>query len=56
MIDAGHRIRVTLAGADRANYELWPDTTGKDRPTITVHRGGDHASYVELPVTSGGTT
>ncbi len=49
-IDAGHRIRITLAGADRANYELWPDHKGKDRPTITVHRGGEQASYVELPV------
>jgi hypothetical protein len=55
-IDAGHRIRVTLAGADRANYELWPDIKGKDRPTITVHRGGDHASWIELPVVNGGTT
>jgi predicted acyl esterase len=56
VIDKGHRIRITLAGADRANYELWPDPKGKDRPTITVHRGGDDASYVEVPVLAGGTT
>jgi hypothetical protein len=55
-IDAGHRVRITLAGADKANYELWPDTEGKDRPTVTVHRGGDQASWLELPVMSRGTT
>jgi predicted acyl esterase len=55
-IDAGHRIRITVAGADRANYETWPDPKGKDRPTITVHRGGGDPSYVELPVIAGGTT
>ena len=56
VIDAGHRIRITLAGADRSNYELWPDPKGKDRPTITVHRGADNASYIEVPVLAGGTT
>jgi putative CocE/NonD family hydrolase len=56
VIDAGHRIRLALTGADRANYELWPDPEGKDAPTITVYRGGDHASYVVLPIATGGTT
>ena len=56
VIDAGHRIRITLAGADRSNYELWPDPKGMDRPTVTVHRGGDTTSYVEVPVVAGGTT
>jgi predicted acyl esterase len=55
-IDAGHRLRVTIAGADRSNYELWPDPEGKDRPTISVYRGGDRASYLEVPVMNGGTT
>jgi putative CocE/NonD family hydrolase len=56
VIDAGHRIRLTVAGADRANYELWPDPNGKDRPTITIYRGGADASYLELPVVAGGGT
>jgi predicted acyl esterase len=56
VIDAGHRLRVTVAGADRANYELWPDPEGVDAPTLTVHRGGEHASYVELPIAGGGET
>jgi len=57
VIDAGHRIRVTLTGADRGNYELWPDPKGKERPTLTIYRGGDKASWIELPVVvPGGTT
>jgi predicted acyl esterase len=56
VIDAGHRIRLTIAGADAANYELWPDPEGIDAPTLTVHRGGETASYVELPVMNGGST
>jgi hypothetical protein len=56
VIDAGHRIRVTVVGADRANYELWPDPKGVDAPTLTVERGGEHASYVELPVVDGDDT
>ncbi|HVR28575.1 MAG TPA: CocE/NonD family hydrolase, partial [Thermoanaerobaculia bacterium] len=53
VIDAGHRIRVTVAGADRANYELHPDPRGRDAPTLSIWRGGEHASYLELPVAEG---
>ena len=50
VIDAGHRIRVTLTGADAANFAFHPDPEGQDAPRIQVHRGGEQASYVELPV------
>jgi predicted acyl esterase len=56
VIDAGHRLRITIAGADRANYELHPDPAGKDAPTLTIWRGGERASYVELPVLDGPQT
>jgi putative CocE/NonD family hydrolase len=49
VIQAGHRLRVTITGADAANHELHPDPA-IGAPTITVHLGGEHASYVELPV------
>ncbi len=47
VFDAGHRIRLTVTGADRDNFrtnEIDPP------PTVTVHRGARHPSYVELPV------
>jgi putative CocE/NonD family hydrolase len=50
VLDAGHRIRVTVAGADVANYEVFPDASGADAPTLSIHRGGERASYIELPV------
>jgi putative CocE/NonD family hydrolase len=50
VIDSGHRIRITITGADARNHELYPDPSGQDLPTISIHRGGEYASYVELPV------
>jgi putative CocE/NonD family hydrolase len=55
-IDAGHRIRVTVAGADARNHATHPDPSGKDAPTVTIHRGGEHASWVDLPVMNGADT
>jgi putative CocE/NonD family hydrolase len=47
VFDAGHRIRVTVAGADADTFE----TPQLDPPpTITLYRDANHASYVELPV------
>jgi len=47
VFDAGHRIRVTVTGADADTFE----TPQLDPPpTITIYRDADHASYVELPV------
>lgn len=47
VFNAGHRIRVTIAGADVDNTEK-PPVHG--RPTVTVHRGGEMASRISLPI------
>jgi uncharacterized protein len=47
VFDAGHRIRVTITGADIDNFAtpvLVPP------PTVGVYRDAEHASYIELPV------
>jgi putative CocE/NonD family hydrolase len=47
LFDAGHRIRVTVTGADADTFE----TPQLDPPpTISVYRNIDHASFVELPI------
>jgi putative CocE/NonD family hydrolase len=43
---AGSRLRVSIAGADVDHYVQLPH--GRP-PTLTIHRGGDHASSIELP-------
>ena len=45
VFNAGHRIRVTIMGADADNIELPAET-----PTIAVHRTSAHASRIVLPV------
>jgi putative CocE/NonD family hydrolase len=47
VFDAGHRVRVTIAGADDENALTPPHDPP---PTVEVLRGGEHASFVELPV------
>jgi hypothetical protein len=49
VIDKGHRLRITVTGADAANFALYPDAEGEDAPTVEVLRGGD-GSWIELPV------
>jgi uncharacterized protein len=44
-VEAGHRLRVAIASAEFQN--AWP--TG-EAAVNTVHRGGEHASHVVLPV------
>jgi predicted acyl esterase len=44
-IEAGHRLRVAIASAEFQN--AWP--TG-EAAVNTIHRGGEHASHVVLPV------
>ncbi|MCZ6598521.1 MAG: CocE/NonD family hydrolase [Planctomycetota bacterium] len=47
VFDAGHRLRVTITFADALNVE----TPRLDPPpTVTILRGGEHASHVRLPV------
>ncbi|MBI3515826.1 MAG: CocE/NonD family hydrolase, partial [Proteobacteria bacterium] len=43
---AGSRVRIAIAGADRDHYAQVPH--GRP-PVLTVHRGADHASLIELP-------
>ena len=47
VFNAGHRIRVTIAGADVDNTEKPPV---RGRPTVTLHRGGEMASRIALPI------
>lgn len=50
VFSAGHRVRVAIAGADRDNLVMVPENV---TPTIQVHHGGDHASFIEIPVMAG---
>lgn len=47
VFNAGHRIRVTIAGADVDNTEKPPV---RGRPNVTLYRGGDQASRISLPI------
>jgi putative CocE/NonD family hydrolase len=47
LIRKGHRIRVSLAGADADVYQRYP---AEGTPTWTVYREAQRASFVELPV------
>ncbi len=49
-IDAGHRLRLTIAGADAANHALYPDPEGVDAPTVTIHRGAPRGSWLDVPM------
>ena len=55
---AGHSIRLTIQSADWPTFELHPSLSPRNRPnatdnvipTVTVHRGGLRASYVDIPI------
>lgn len=53
---AGHKIRVSLAGADQGNFELNPTLCPDDKAAnclatrLTIHRGADSPSSMDLPV------
>ena len=49
VIQAEHRIRVTITGADAHNHAIYPDPAG-GAPTVTIHRAPNMASLIELPV------
>jgi predicted acyl esterase len=49
--DAGHRIRVVITHADEGNAITVPMTP---TPTVEVLFGGDHGSFLELPVMTEG--
>lgn len=50
VIDAGHRLRLTIAGASPPDYEVFPDPTDFGAPVITVHRDRARPSLLRLPV------
>ncbi|MFN0178483.1 MAG: CocE/NonD family hydrolase [Gemmatimonadales bacterium] len=52
VFNGGHRIRVTIAGADVDNTEKPPV---RGRPTVMLHRGGERASRISLPIRSATT-
>ncbi len=49
IFNKGHRLRLTIMGADADNIEI-PEVS----PTVQIHLGGVHASKIELPVVGGG--
>ena len=48
----GHRIRISIAGADKDSFARLP-AASEGAVAITVVRGGDEPSFVDLPVVSG---
>ncbi|MGE0687845.1 MAG: CocE/NonD family hydrolase [Dehalococcoidia bacterium] len=46
---AGHRIRITISGSMLDGSGRAPGLDDGPAPLITVYRGGEHASFVELP-------
>ena len=58
---AGHSIRLSVAAADWPVFDLHPKLSPQNRPdaddnivpTITVHRGGEGGSHLQLPVIPG---
>jgi putative CocE/NonD family hydrolase len=52
----GHKIRLSIAGADNINYEFNPTISPDNRiesckpTTLNIHTGKAYQSYVELPV------
>jgi putative CocE/NonD family hydrolase len=47
LFDAGHRIRLTVTGADADTYEtlqLYP------APTVSIYLGPEYGSFIELPI------
>lgn len=47
LIETGHRLRLAIAGADSDTFTRIP---AEGKIDFVVHRGGEMASYLELPV------
>jgi len=45
--DAGHRIRLTVTGADADTYET-PQL--EPAPTVSIYRSSEYTSFIELPI------
>lgn len=56
----GHRLRISIAGADAGNFELNPALCPEGEPeecaetTLTIHRGPATPSRIEIPMIAGG--
>lgn len=50
VFNAGHRLRVTILGADTDNAEKPPV---KGRPTVELYRDAAHSSRIRLPIKKG---
>ena len=58
LFKAGHSIRLSIAAADWPTFDLHPRLSPQNRPdaadnivpTLSIHRGGETASFVELPL------
>jgi putative CocE/NonD family hydrolase len=48
VIDEGHRLRVTITGADTPHHDRYPK--GGSAPTINVFRDREYGSFIELPM------
>ena len=46
-IEAGHRLRVAVAGHDASTFARIPEN---GTPMITVYRNEEHPSFVEVPM------
>ena len=51
LIRRGHRIRLAIAGADA---DLFDPVPAEGTATLSVYRGADSGSLLELPIVSGG--
>ena len=47
LFDAGHRIRITITGADADTYLTVPLNPP---PTVSFYRNTAHASFIVLPI------
>lgn len=50
LIRQGHRIRLSVAGADKETFALIPDS---ESPIIYIERNEQNASFIDLPVAAG---
>jgi predicted acyl esterase len=48
VFEQGHRIRLSITGADQPSFALHPAYEGAVSPTYYIHTGD--ASYLDLPV------
>lgn len=55
LLRAGHRIRISIAGADQGTFLRIPPKAQGD-VTLSVSRGGSEPSFIDLPIVPGGAS